>query len=196
MGEDEILIRIKKIGICGSEIHSYHGEHPATFYPVVQGHEYSGIVTAVGSKVTRCKPGDKVTARPQLTCGQCAPCRRGQYNVCENLRVQAFQADGAAQDYFIVPEERLVKLPETFSLEYGAMIEPAAVGAHATSRAGDLTGKNVVVSGAGTIGNLVAQFALARGARRVLITDVSDYRAGNRPPVRASPTPSTWRKPR
>lgn len=176
LGENEILIRIKKIGICGSEIHSYHGEHPATFYPVVQGHEYSGIVTAVGSKVTRCKPGDKVTARPQLTCGQCAPCRRGQYNVCENLRVQAFQADGAAQDYFIVPEERLVKLPETFSLEYGAMIEPAAVGAHATSRAGDLTGKNVVVSGAGTIGNLVAQFALARGARRVLITDVSDYR--------------------
>lgn len=176
LGEDEILIRIKKIGICGSEIHSYHGEHPATFYPVVQGHEYSGIVTAVGSKVSKCKPGDKVTARPQLACGQCAPCRRGQYNVCENLRVQAFQADGAAQDYFIVPEDRLVRLPETFSLEYGAMIEPAAVGAHAASRAGDLTGKNVVVSGAGTIGNLVAQFVLARGARKVLITDVSDYR--------------------
>ena len=176
LGEDEILIRIKKIGICGSEIHSYHGEHPATCYPVVQGHEYSGIVTAVGSKVTKCKPGDKVTARPQLACGQCAPCRRGQYNVCENLRVQAFQADGAAQDYFIVPEDRLVRLPETFSLEYGAMIEPAAVGAHAASRAGDLTGKNVVVSGAGTIGNLVAQFVLARGARKVLITDVSDYR--------------------
>lgn len=176
LGEDEILIRIKKIGICGSEIHSYHGEHPATCYPVVQGHEYSGIVTAVGSKVTKCKPGDKVTARPQLACGRCAPCRRGQYNVCENLRVQAFQADGAAQDYFIVPEDRLVRLPETFSLEYGAMIEPAAVGAHAASRAGDLTGKNVVVSGAGTIGNLVAQFVLARGARKVLITDVSDYR--------------------
>lgn len=76
------------------------------------------------------------------------------------------------------------------------MIEPAAVGAHATSRAGDLTGKNVVVSGAGTIGNLVAQFALARGARRVLITDVSDYRLETRPPGAASPTPSTWRKPR
>ncbi|MCD8034754.1 MAG: zinc-binding dehydrogenase, partial [Alistipes sp.] len=74
------------------------------------------------------------------------------------------------------PEDRLVRLPETFSLEYGAMIEPAAVGAHAASRAGDLTGKNVVVSGAGTIGNLVAQFVLARGARKVLITDVSDYR--------------------
>ncbi len=176
LAEKEILIHIKKIGICGSEIHSYHGEHPATFYPVVQGHEYSGIVEAVGDKVTACRVGDKVTARPQLVCGECGPCRRGQYNVCERLRVQAFQADGAAQDYFIVPEDRIVRLPESFSLEYGAMIEPTAVGAHATSRAGDLTGKNVVVSGAGAIGNLVAQFALARGARRVLITDVSDYR--------------------
>ena len=176
LGENEILINVRKIGICGSEIHSYHGEHPATFYPVVQGHEYSGIVAAMGTKVTKCKAGDKVTARPQLSCGQCGPCRRGQYNICENLRVQAFQADGAAQDYFIVPEDRLIRLPEEFSLEYGAMVEPVAVGAHATLRAGDLTGKNVVVSGAGTIGNLVAQFALARGARRVLITDVSDYR--------------------
>lgn len=176
LGDDEILINVRKIGICGSEIHSYHGEHPATFYPVVQGHEYAGIAVAVGPKVTKCRPGDKVTARPQLVCGACNPCRRGQYNVCEHLRVQAFQADGAAQDYFIVPEERLVKLPGEFSLEYGAMIEPAAVGAHAVARAGDLEGKNVVVSGAGAIGNLVAQFARARGARKVLITDVSDYR--------------------
>ncbi len=176
LDENDILINVKKIGICGSEIHSWYGEHPATFYPVVQGHEYSGIVAAVGAKVTKCKPGDKVTARPQIVCGECNPCRRGQYNVCENLKVQAFQADGAAQDYFIVPEERLVKLPSEFSFEYEAMVEPAAVGAHATFRAGDLTGKNVVVSGAGTIGNLVAQFALAKGARKVLITDVSDYR--------------------
>ncbi len=174
--DDEILINVKKIGVCGSEIHSYHGEHPATFYPVVQGHEYSGIVVAVGANVTKCKVGDKVTARPQLVCGKCGPCRRGQYNVCEELRVQAFQADGAAQDYFIVPEDRLVRFPDDFSMEYGAMIEPAAVGAHSVSRAGDLAGKNVVVSGAGAIGNLVAQFAKAAGAKKVLITDVSDLR--------------------
>lgn len=173
---DEILLRIRKIGICGSEIHSYHGQHPATFYPVVQGHEYAGIVEAVGAGVTACRPGDRATARPQLVCGTCNPCRRGQYNVCEHLRVQAFQADGAAQDYFVVPEERIVRLPDDFPLEYGAMIEPAAVGAHAVSRAGDLAGKNVVVSGAGAIGNLVAQFARARGARRVLVTDISDCR--------------------
>ena len=87
----QVLVNIK--GICGSEIHSYHGLHPATFYPVVQGHEYSGVVVACGSDVTVCKPGDNITARPQLVCGECNPCKRGQYNVCEHLRVQAFQAD-------------------------------------------------------------------------------------------------------
>lgn len=171
----QVLVNIKRIGICGSEIHSYHGLHPATFYPVVQGHEYSGVVMAVGSEVTVCKPGDHITARPQLVCGKCNPCKRGQYNVCEHLRVQAFQADGAAQDFFVVDDDRVAKLPEGMSLDYGAMIEPSAVGAHASNRP-DVKGKNVVVSGAGTIGNLIAQFCIARGAKNVLITDVSDLR--------------------
>lgn len=172
----EVLLNIKRIGICGSEIHSYHGMHPATFYPVVQGHEYAAIVIAVGKDVTSVKPGDSVTARPQLVCGTCNPCKRGQYNVCSNLRVEAFQADGVAQDYFVVPEERIVVLPEGMPLDYAAMIEPTAVAAHATNRPHDMKGKNVVVSGAGTIGNLVAQFAKVRGAKKVVITDVSDYR--------------------
>ena len=171
----QVIVNIKRIGICGSEIHSYHGLHPATFYPVVQGHEYSGVVMAVGSEVTVCKPGDHITARPQLVCGKCNPCKRGQYNVCEHLRVQAFQADGAAQDFFVVDDDRVAKLPEGMSLDYGAMIEPSAVGAHASNRT-DVKGKNVVVSGAGTIGNLIAQFCIARGAKNVLITDVSDLR--------------------
>lgn len=171
----QVLVNIKRIGICGSEIHSYHGLHPATFYPVVQGHEYSGVVMAVGSEVTVCKPGDHITARPQLVCGKCNPCKRRQYNVCEHLRVQAFQADGAAQDFFVVDDDRVAKLPEGMSLDYGAMIEPSAVGAHASNRT-DVKGKNVVVSGAGTIGNLIAQFCIARGAKNVLITDVSDLR--------------------
>ncbi len=176
LGENQLLLNIKRIGICGSEIHSYHGLHPATNYPVIQGHEYSARVVAVGSGVNRVKPGDLVTVRPQLVCGECNPCRRGQYNVCQNLRVQAFQADGAAQDFFVADQDRVVKLPDGISPDYGAIVEPAAVGAHSTSRAGDLTGKNVVVTGAGAIGNLVAQFAIARGARKVLITDISDLR--------------------
>lgn len=175
LGAHQVLVNIKRIGICGSEIHSYHGLHPATFYPVVQGHEYSGVVVACGKDVTVCKVGDNITARPQLVCGECNPCKRGQYNVCEHLRVQAFQADGCAQDYFVVDDDRVVPLPQGMSLDYGAMIEPSAVGAHASART-DVKGKNVVVSGAGTIGNLVAQFCLARGAKQVLITDVSDLR--------------------
>ena len=119
---DEVLLRILRIGICGSEIHSYNGQHPATFYPVVQGHEYSAEVVAVGSAVRKVKPGDRVTGRPQLVCGECNPCKRGQYNVCSNLRVEAFQADGVAQDYFVIPEERVVALPEGMSPDYGAMV--------------------------------------------------------------------------
>ncbi|MBA7541356.1 Sorbitol dehydrogenase [subsurface metagenome] len=101
---------------------------------------------------------------------------RGQYNACQELKVQGFQAPGVAQDYFVVPEDRLVVFPESMSFEQGAMIEPAAVGAHSTNRSSDLKGKNVVVAGAGTIGNLVAQFVKARGAKKVLITDISEYR--------------------
>jgi len=134
--EHQVLLNIKRIGICGSEIHSYHGCHPATFYPVVQGHEYSAVVVATGAAVTICKVGDVVTARPQLACGKCKPCQRGEYNICEELRVQAFQANGAAQDFFVVDDDRVAVLPEGMSLDYGAMIEPVAVAAHATMRGG------------------------------------------------------------
>lgn len=176
LAPNEVLLKIYQIGICGSDIHAYHGKHPATFYPVVQGHEYSGVITAIGSEVTKAIVGQKATARPQLVCGQCAPCKRGQYNTCQELRVQGFQADGVAQDYFVTTEDRLIPLADTLSFEFGAMVEPAAVGAHSTRRCSDLMGKNVVVSGAGTIGNLVAQFAKVRGAKKVLITDVSSFK--------------------
>ena len=176
VGPGEVLLKIERIGVCGSDIHVFHGEHPATPYPVVQGHEYSATVHAVGEHVTRVRPGMKATAWPQLVCGNCGPCLRGQYNACQELKVQGFQADGVAQDYFVVPEERIIPIPDSMSLDQGALVEPAAVGAHSTSRTTGIEGKNVVVSGAGTIGNLVAQFARARGASKVLITDISDYR--------------------
>lgn len=173
---NEILMRIKMIGICGSDIHVFHGKHPATTYPVIQGHEYSAVVEATGSDVTRVKRGMRVTARPQIVCGKCGPCKRGHYNVCQELKVQGFQAPGAAQELFVVPEDRVVVFPDSMTFENGTMIEPAAVAVHSLKRGPDLTGKNVVVSGAGTIGNLVAQFAKARGAAKILVTDISDYR--------------------
>ncbi len=176
VGANEVKLKIKKIGVCGSDIHVYHGKHPFTPYPVVQGHEYSGEVVEVGADVEVVKIGDKATARPQRVCGKCAPCIRGDYNICNELKVEGFQAPGTAQDFFIVPVDRVIKLPDAFTYEQGAMVEPAAVGAHCTTRAGNLQAKNVVVTGAGPIGNLVAQFALARGAAKVLITDISDFR--------------------
>lgn len=172
----EVKLRIQRIGVCGSDIHVYHGKHPFTPYPVVQGHEYSGEVVEVGPDVTEVKPGDKATARPQQVCGKCPPCLRGDYNICNELKVEGFQAPGTAQDYFIVPADRIIKLPDSLSFEQGALVEPAAVGAHSTARAGDIKGKNVLVTGAGPIGNIVAQFAKARGAGKVLITDISDFR--------------------
>ena len=176
LGPNEVLLQIQRIGVCGSDVHVFHGEHPATPYPVVQGHEYSAVIAAVGDQVTAAKVGQRATARPQLVCGKCGPCVRGQYNACQELKVQGFQAPGVAQEYFVVPTDRLVVFPDSMSYEYGAMIEPSAVGAHSTARASNLKGKNVVVSGAGTIGNLVAQFAKQRGAKKVLITDVMDFK--------------------
>ncbi len=176
IGPREILLRLKNIGICGSDIHVWHGTHPFTKYPVVQGHEYSAVIEAVGEKIKTAKLGMRATARPQLICGDCGPCRRGDYHVCQNLRVQGFQAPGCAQDLFVVPEERLVLFPESMSYERGAMIEPASVGAHSSRRADGFQGKNVVISGAGTIGNIVAQFVQVKGAAKVLITDISDFR--------------------
>ncbi|GAB3018445.1 zinc-binding alcohol dehydrogenase family protein [Niabella terrae] len=173
---DEVLIAIQKIGICGSDIHAYKGKHPFTPFPVIQGHEYSGRVVAVGSAVTRVKPGDRVTGRPQQVCGKCGPCRSGRYNVCSHLKVEGFQAPGAARDLFILPEERTYPVPDNLSYDEIALIEPAAVAAHATSLIDRIEEKQVVITGAGPIGNLIAQFAKMRGAKRVIVSDFNPFR--------------------
>jgi L-iditol 2-dehydrogenase len=116
-----------------------------------------------------------VTALPQIVCGQCAPCRRGDYHICDALKVEGFQAPGCAQDFFVTSAERIVPLPASFTPEQGALVEPLAVAVHAVSRAGEVRGRNIVVLGAGPIGNLVAQTAQAAGAKP-LLADLSDYR--------------------
>jgi L-iditol 2-dehydrogenase len=174
--DDEILMQTKRIGVCGSDIHVFHGTHPYTGYPVVQGHEVAGYVVEVGQAVEGMAVGDKVTFTPQVVCGECYPCRNGMYHVCEKLKVMGFQTGGAAQEYFVLPKWNVFKLPDELSLDHAAMIEPVSVGVHAVRRAGDVTGKKVLVLGAGTIGNLVAQVAKALGAAAVMITDVSDYK--------------------
>lgn len=173
---DEVLIQTKRIGVCGSDIHVFHGLHPYTSYPVVQGHEIGAVIAEVGAKVKGFAPGDKVVFMPQVTCGECYPCRHGMYHICDKLKVMGFQTDGAAQELFPLKAEMVLKLPETMTLDEAALIEPVSVAVHALGRVGSVEGLNVVVLGAGTIGNLVAQVARASGAKGVLITDVSEYK--------------------
>ena len=176
VGSDQIKVKIKRIGVCGSDIHVYHGKHPFTSYPVVQGHEVSAEVVAVGRNVTDFKPGDKVTIQPQVVCGKCYPCTHGMYNDCEVLKVMGFQTTGMASEYFVTEAAKALKLPDNISWDHGSMIEPLAVAVHAMRRYGDVKNKNVLVLGGGTIGNLTAQTAKAMGANKVLISEISEYR--------------------
>lgn len=172
----EVLVRIMKIGVCGSDIHVWHGEHPFTSYPVTQGHEVSGEIAALGADVEGFEVGQKVTIQPQVVCGKCYPCRHGKYNLCESLKVMGFQTTGVASEYFAVAAEKVTLLPQEMSFDEGAMIEPLAVAVHAVRKFGDIKGMRVAVLGAGPIGILVAQAAKGMGAESVLITDVSALR--------------------
>jgi len=175
---DEIVMKVERIGICGSDIHAYHGLHPNARYPLIQGHESSGTVYQVGKNIgeTFLKPGDKITFMPQLTCGHCYMCRHGMPHICESLRVMGFQPPGAAQEYFVLPAANVVKLPDELSFDVGALVEPTAVAVHAVSKAPTVAGQRVIVLGAGPIGNLVGQVAKVLGAESVLISDLSDFR--------------------
>jgi len=174
---DEVLIKVMRIGICGSDIHVYHGTHPYTSYPVIQGHEFSGKVVKTGKKVKKIKEGDKVVVQPQVVCGECYPCKHGRYNICDNLKVMGFQTEGCAKEYFKVEEAKVLKIPESMSYDEGALVEPLAVACHALRRSEiKLKDKKIIVLGAGIIGNLVAQTAKARGAAKVMITDIIKYR--------------------
>ena len=172
----EVLIRIMKIGVCGSDIHVWHGKHPFTSYPVTQGHEVSGEIAALGAGVENLEVGQKVTIQPQVVCGKCYPCRHGKYNLCETLKVMGFQTTGVASEYFAVDAAKVTPLPQEMSFDEGAMIEPLAVAVHAVRKFGDMQGMRVAVLGAGPIGILVAQAAKGMGAESVLITDISDLR--------------------
>lgn len=173
---DQVKLKMMSIGICGSDIHVYHGKHPFTSYPVTQGHEVSGEVVEVGSEVTAFQVGDKVTVEPQIVCGKCYPCRHGKYNLCEELKVMGFQDVGMASEYFVVDAAKVTPIPQEMTYEQGAMIEPLAVAVHGVKQFGDMKGRKVAVLGAGPIGNLVAQTAKGMGAEKVMITDVSEYR--------------------
>ncbi|MBR2664195.1 MAG: alcohol dehydrogenase catalytic domain-containing protein [Clostridia bacterium] len=172
----QILVKIKRIGVCGSDIHVYHGTHPFTSYPVTQGHELSAKVVALGEGLDGFSIGQKVTIEPQVCCGKCYPCTHGKYNLCEKLKVMGFQTTGTASEYFAVDASKVTPLPDHLSYDEGAMIEPLAVTVHAARRFPEIRGAKVAILGAGPIGILLAQSCKALGADQVMITDLSDYR--------------------
>lgn len=177
IGANQAMLKVKAVGICGSDIHAYYGEHPFIKCPIVPGHEATGDVVDIGKEVTNVKIGDRVVIRPQKICNKCILCRTNRYNICNKLMVLGCQVDGACSEYYAVDADLLYRLPDNINYDAGTIIEPLAVGVHAVKRGmSNLKGKKVLVSGAGTIGNVVAQSAKALGAEKVMITDISEFK--------------------
>jgi L-iditol 2-dehydrogenase len=177
---DQALVRIGSVGICGSDVHYFNrgriGDYIVT-QPMILGHEAAGEVVEVGSEVTRLQVGDRVAIEPGCPDGTCAFCREGRYNLCPNVIFLATPPhDGAFADYLAWPAEYLYKLPDSLSLDEGAMLEPLSVGLFAVWRAGVRPGDSVAIFGAGPIGLTTLQCALAAGAATAIVVDVVETR--------------------
>ena len=170
----ELLLKTERVGICASDMQIYHGKHKYMSYPVILGHEVSAVVEKTGSHVTGFAAGERVTIEPQVYCGECFPCQSGHFNVCEKLSVMGVHEDGCSREYLAIDPKYLHKVPPSMKPELAALVEPFAVGVGSVRRASVLSGANVVVVGAGTIGNFSAQAAKALGAGKVMITDISE----------------------
>jgi len=168
---DEALVRVEAVGICGSDIHTFQGEHPFVSYPVWPGHELVGTVESVGEGVDLALLGMRVALEPSLPCGRCPRCLEGRYNICENLAVLGFQAPGGMAERFAVRADRLHPLPDNLPLEAAALVEPMAVAVHAARLPGSLAARSVGVLGGGAIGLLSGVAARAYGAARVQLAD-------------------------
>lgn len=171
-GGGEVLVRSTVVGICGSDMHAVHGRHPFVSLPMRPGHEVVGVVTEVGTGVDKDLTGTRVVIEPNLACGHCTQCSAGRYNICANLAVFGCQTPGGMTDYFTIAADRVIPLPDDLDDNWAALIEPAATPVHAVRRAGDLTGRKVVVLGAGPIGLFVVLAARAAGAAQVVTGDL------------------------
>ena len=180
-GPRDVLTRVKSVGICGTDHAIYTGatsflETGLITYPMRPGHEWSGIVEAVGEEVTAFKPGDRVVGDTSVSCGECAFCMSGQYNICQYTRCVGTVNtwDGAYADYMLMPARHMYKIPDGLSLEEAALVEPAATALYTVQRAYVKAGDTVVVHGTGAIGLVAVQCAKIAGAARVILTGRTD----------------------
>ncbi|MCL2812976.1 MAG: alcohol dehydrogenase catalytic domain-containing protein [Oscillospiraceae bacterium] len=174
--EDQILIKVERIGVCGSDPTIYFGRHPYVKYPVVMGHEFSGTVAAFGSGADALAVGTRVAVIPHLVCGGCEACKNEIYNFCESLRCTGAEADGAHCEYIAMPKEMVLPIPDTMSMDDAAMVEPACVAYHAAKRGEITPDDTILVIGAGPIGNFCMQSCRALGAKKVYIADMDPKR--------------------
>jgi len=175
-GDDEALIEVKACGICGTDVLAYHGGHPRITYPRILGHEFSGVVRAVGRNVEKIAPGMRVTSTMEIQCGRCWACRHGHLNHCQSGRSIGLSIDGGMAQYMKAPARNLLQLPENIDFEIGAIAETLAVGYNAIrlkARAG--AGDVVVILGAGPVGMDVLACARAAGVY-IIIADVMKNR--------------------
>lgn len=172
---DDVLVQVAYSGLCGSDIPRIFAQG-AHFYPITLGHEFSGRVVACGSQVTDLQAQDAVACVPLLPCFNCPECQRHYYSLCKHYQFIGSRSHGGNAELIVVKRANLVKLPPDVSLLQGAFIEPVTVGLHAFQLAGGCEGKEVIVIGVGTIGQLAIQCAKALGARSVTAIDISDER--------------------
>jgi 2-desacetyl-2-hydroxyethyl bacteriochlorophyllide A dehydrogenase len=173
-GPGEALVRVGRVGICGTDIHAYHGRQPFFSYPRILGHELGVEVAALGPDTSGPPVGARCAVEPYLNCGACVACRRGRTNCCVRLETLGVHTDGGMRPYIVVPAAKLHRA-ERLSLEQLALVETLAIGAHAAGRAGLEAGEWALVIGAGPIGLATMQFARLAGAR-VIAIDVSERR--------------------
>lgn len=170
--KDEVRIKVKRLGICGSDPTIYRGLHPYVSYPLVPGHEISGVIDMVGENVAADRIGERVTIIPHLVCGECDVCKTKTYNFCENLRCTGAEADGAMCDYFCISSEMAIAIPDEMNIDDAALVEPACVAYHGAKRASLTSDDKVLVVGAGPIGVFCMQSCFALGAKKVYIADM------------------------
>ena len=181
-GPGEVLLKLGAGGICGSDLHYYFEGRNGSFVvrePLIPGHEASAVVAAIGSGVTRVKVGDKVAVSPSHACGRCDYCRDGREQLCVNMRFLGSASlfphvQGMFREYFVMGERQCYAVAGDVSLGELAFAEPLAVGLHAVNRGGELMGKSVLITGAGTIGCVTVMAARLAGAAKVTVSDILD----------------------
>ena len=175
-GPGEVVVAVKRCGLCGSDIAIYHGDHPYAKSPLVMGHEFSGTVHKVGKGVSNLTPGPRVTIIPHVVCGACRACGTKTYNFCRDLKCMGAEADGAHAEFVAVSAEMALPMPAGMTFDDAALIEPACVGYHGARRGEIHVGDTALILGAGPIGNFTMQSCRALGAARVFVADLDASR--------------------